>query len=111
MYRIMFLFVSLVLASCASGPNEDEKVTVTGTRISKDEAKKIKLTPVGNIGDLLRTQLNGIPQIKDGMTCKELLKELDERGIEVKSIKDTEVLAETSDNKQIKYMFNEGGCN
>ena len=108
MYRILFVFLSVALTSCASKPNDS--ATITGTRISKDQAQKLQLKEVGTIGDILRSQLEGVPQLKDGKTCKDLLSELLDNNFKIKSVTDKEVVAITTDNKSLKYTFNEGGC-
>jgi hypothetical protein len=106
--KIFFVILSVALTACASKPEETAKVS--GTRISKSEVQKLQLTKAGTIGELLRSQMGKYPQLEEGKTCKELLTELKENGFKIKSVKEKEIIAITSDNKSLKYTLNDGGC-
>ncbi len=108
MNKIFFVILSIALTACASKPEETLKVT--GTRISKSEVEKLQLTKAGTIGELLRSKIGKYPQLEEGKTCKELLSELEKNGFKIKSVKEKEIIAITSDNKSLKYTLSDGGC-
>ena len=110
MYKILFFILAIVLTSCATKTDDSDNATVTGTRISKEEAQKLQLKPAGTLGDILRSQLEGIPQMEEGKTCRELVSELIDKGFEIKSVTDKEIIAISADNKSLKYSFTSGGC-
>ncbi|GAA0860425.1 hypothetical protein [Aliiglaciecola litoralis] len=107
MNKIVLLFLCLLLTACASKNNE--KTTVTGQRISKEEAKKLNLKPVGTFQDIIESQYKGMPQPGDFDNCEELLQQLEQKNIAIRSIKEKEVIA-VSNNKLLTYSFDDGTC-
>lgn len=108
MNKIVILTLCLALTACAS--NNTEKTTVTGQRISKEEAAKLNLTPIGSIQDFIKSQMAGMPQVGEFEGCKELLKQLEQKEISVQSLKEKEVVAVSKDNRVLTYTFKEGSC-
>ncbi|KAF7786074.1 hypothetical protein PRUB_a0525 [Pseudoalteromonas rubra] len=108
MMKIYLLSLCFLLTACAT--NKNEKVEVTGQRISKEEAKKLNLKPVGTIQDLINSHLAGLPRPGDFENCQELLQQLKRKGMTIQSVKEKQVVAVTKANKLITYNFKDGSC-
>ncbi|REL35703.1 hypothetical protein [Thalassotalea euphylliae] len=108
MNKIVVLSLSLLLTACAS--NKNDKTEITGKRISKEQAKKLNLKPVGTIQDLMKSQFAGLPQPGDYESCQELLQQLKQKNISIQSVKEREVIAVSKNRKLLTYNFKDGNC-
>ncbi len=124
MNNLYLVFAVLVLGGCATKQSEKinitevngtEKVTFTGTRISKSEipsGPKLKMKVSKNKGSSILgmlTQMNSLPQPMDIGDCKGLLSDLS--GISLKfEIINSNLVVVQSDSGEFEYTFDDDSC-
>ncbi|MBO1257113.1 hypothetical protein J3L16_15630 [Alteromonas sp. 5E99-2] len=108
MNRFIIFLICIFITACAA--NKNEKTTISGKRISKEEAEKLNLKPAGTFQDLINDQFKGLPKPGSFQSCLELIDQLKEKNITIQTIEEKKVVAVNNENKLLTYSFSEGSC-
>lgn len=116
LYLVVFVFI---LSGCATKQpekvNGTEKVTITGTRISKSEipsGPKLKMKVSKNKGSsilVMLTQMKSLPQPMDIGDCNGLLSALTDTSLKFEVVNHNLVIVQ-SDSGEFEYTFDDDSC-
>ena len=109
--RILYVVITILFLSACS-TKQDDKVTITGTRVDRSEFDdKILISVKPEKGETIMdmisvlNNLNDMPNPKEFNTCQELKDILSRGGIIIKSIKEREIIAISPSNRTVTYKL------
>ena len=110
----LYLLIAILISACSTNPSVVEKndVTITGTKITKEENKDAEPVMVIKADDFgattLQDLLNQIANkpFEDGATCAEAIKGIKSKGYNIVSIEKNTVVATVPSNPTVKTMYN-----